>query len=334
MRSTLGVTGDFKVPAAFVAPFRELNSFLLVSHVGLDGDHLGSMLALQQALRKLGKEVVAYQPEPVPPSLSSVLFGLEDTVQELPQQQFDAVVALECPHLGRMPKGFDPRQYGKVVLNFDHHQDNENYGDQNWVLPQVAALGEMTYELIRELGVPLDSSMATALYVAILTDTGSFQYSRVTPATHQRLAGMLEAGVATDEVSRSVYRNSRSQVLKLLGRVLNDMSVDQRNGHAVAWAEISQQYLNDYQVQPEEIQFFVDELDRVDSADVVLLVREVPGGKVKASIRSRQHPINQVAAIFGGGGHARAAGCVAEGSLSQIRSALVEAVHSELVKHK
>jgi bifunctional oligoribonuclease and PAP phosphatase NrnA len=329
------VTGDFKVPEAFVAPFRELHSFLLVSHVGLDGDHLGSMLALQQALRKLGKEVCAFQPEAVPSSLSSILYGLDQTAKTVPaDRKFDAVVALECPTTSRMPKDFDLRGLAPVILNYDHHQDNAQYGDYNWVLPEVAALGEMTYELIRELGVELDASMATALYVAILTDTGSFQYSRVTPATHRRLAGLLEAGVATDEVSRSVYRNSRTGVLKLLGRMLNDLSVDQRDGVSVAWAELPEKYMSDYQVRPEEIQFFVDELDRVDEADVVVLVREVPGGKVKASIRSRQHPINQVAAIFGGGGHARAAGCVAEGSLSQVRSALVEAVHSELVKHK
>ena len=196
-----------------------------------------------------------------------------------------------------MPKGFDPRALAPVLVNFDHHQDNSFYGDINWVLPEVAALGEMTFELIQHLDVPLDRSMATALYVAILTDTGSFQYSRVTPATHRRLASMLQAGVATDEVSRSVYRNSRPNVLKLLGRMLNDLTVDVRDGVTVAWAEISDQSMSEYQVRPEEIQFFVDELDRVNDADVVVLVREAPGGKVKASIRSRYHPINQVAAI-------------------------------------
>ena len=327
------MTGDFQVPPAFIQALRQHQRFLLVSHVGLDGDHLGSMLALQQALEQLGKEVVAYQPEPVPGSLSNILFGLEKTTARLgPDEKFDAVVALECPTLCRMPKGFDPRSLAPVLLNFDHHQDNSLYGDHNWVLPDVAALGEMTFELIQNLDVPLDRSMATALYVAILTDTGSFQYSRVTPATHRRLASMLQAGVATDEVSRSVYRNSRPDVLKLLGRMLNDLSVDRRDGVAVAWAEISLHSLNKYQVQPEEIQFFVDELDRVDDADVVVLVREVQGGKVKASIRSRNHPINQVAALFGGGGHSRAAGVTTEGVLSEVRATLVDAVHAELTK--
>jgi phosphoesterase RecJ-like protein len=290
------------------------------------------MLALQQALKKLGKRAVAYQPEPVPSSLSSILFGLEHTTGELGDEKFDAVVALECPTLSRMPKGFDPRERASLVLNFDHHQDNSLYGEQNWVLPEVAALGEMTVELIAALGVPLDRSMATALYVAILTDTGSFQYSRVTPATHRRLSSLLSAGVATDDVSRSVYRNSRPEVLKLLGHMLNDLQVDQRNGVCVAWAELSDQSLTEHGVRAEEIQFFVDELDRVDSADVVVLVREVPGGKSKASIRSRLHPINQVAAIFGGGGHSRAAGFVTDGSVTEIRKQLVEAVHAELSK--
>ncbi len=324
------MTGEFKVPRAFLEAVQSPQKFLLVSHVGLDGDHLGSMLALQQALQHLGKEVVAYQPEPVPASLARVLSGLEQTSSSLPDDKFDVVLALECPTLGRMPKGFSPSDYAPQILNFDHHQDNENYGHHNWVLPEVAALGEMTFELIQALGVPITSAMATALYVAILTDTGSFQYSRVTPETHRRLSHLLQAGVATDEVARSIYRNSRPQVLKLLGRMLNDLSVDSRDGISVAWAEISEEQMLKYQVQPEEIQFFVDELDRVDEADVVVLVREAPGGKVKASIRSRFHPINQVAALFGGGGHARAAGCTTEGSMSQVRSTLVEAVHNEL----
>ena len=324
--------GDFLVPPAFIQALRDQQSFLLVSHVGLDGDHLGSMLALQQALKTMGKKVVAYLPESVPVSLSRILFGREHTSQLLGDEKFDAVVALECPTLGRMPKGFEPRKMAPLLLNFDHHQDNENYGDINWVLPEVAALGEMTFELIQQLDVPLDRSMATALYVAILTDTGSFQYSRVTPATHRRLSSMLQAGVATDEVSRSVYRNSTPNVLKLLGRMLNDLTIDERDGVCVAWAEITQKSLDEYAVRPEEIQFFVDELDRVEQADVVVLVREAPGGKIKASIRSRNHPINQVAAIFGGGGHSRAAGVTTDGKLADIRKALVEAVHTELTK--
>ena len=324
------MTGEFEVPPAFLEAIRSHQKFLLVSHVGLDGDHLGSMLALQQALQALGKEVVAYQPERVPASLANVLSGLEQTSATLTDSKFDVVLALECPTLGRMPKDFRPSDFAPQILNYDHHQDNENYGHHNWVLPEVAALGEMTFELIQALGVPLTSSMATGLYVAILTDTGSFQYSRVTTATHRRLSHLLQAGVATDEVARSIYRNSRPEVLKLLGRMLNELSVDSRDGVTVAWAEISEEQMQKYSVLPEEIQFFVDELDRVDEADVVVLVREAPGGKVKASIRSRLHPINQVAAIFGGGGHARAAGCVAEGTLSQVRSTLVEAVHNEL----
>lgn len=325
------MTGRFQVPPEFVAPFRTAEHFLLVSHVGLDGDHLGSMLALQQALNAMGKRAVAYLPERVPPSLSNVLEGLENTVKELdPDARFDAVVTLESPTLNRLPRGFDPFAYAPLVLNFDHHQDNSLYGTSNWVLPQVAALGEMTYELIRELGVPLTSGMATALYVAVLTDTGSFQYSRVTPATHERLAGMLQAGVATDDVSRSVYRNSPAPVLKLLGHVLSHLSVDRREEVSVVWAEITEQQMLDFDVRPEEIHFFVDEIDRVDVADVVVLVREVPGGKAKASIRSRRHPIVGVAAQFGGGGHDRAAGCVVEGSLSQVRSLLVDGVHKQL----
>ncbi len=316
------------VPHELLERIRKNDSFLLVAHIGLDGDHLGSMLAMHHALEQMGKRVHSYLPESVPDSFD-FLIGLDKLSATLPDEQFDCVVTLECPSRNRLPKGFDMRKHGREVLNLDHHPDNEMYGDFNWVVADAAALGEMMLDLLEALGVKLDRSMAIAIYVAILTDTGSFQYSRVTPSTHERLAKLLQFDVPTDLIARQVYRQSRPEVLRLLGRVLAEVKV--KDG--VAWGEISTGDLAHFNVRPEETQFFVDDVDRVRDADVVALFRETENGQVKVSLRSRHWPINQVAAQFGGGGHAKAAGCVVSGSLQETRERVVSAVQEALKQH-
>jgi phosphoesterase RecJ-like protein len=313
------------VPQELLERFRSRETFLLVAHIGLDGDHLGSMLALHQALEQMGKKVHSYLPESVPDSFD-FLEGLDKLSPTLPAEPVDCVVTLECPSRSRLPKGFDLKAAGREVLNLDHHPDNEMYGDLDWVEADAAALGEMTLDLLEALDIKLDRSMAMAIYVAILTDTGSFQYSRVTPATHQRLAKLLQFDVPTDLIARQIYRQSRPEVLRLLGRVLAEVKV--KDG--VAWGEISTGDLAHFNVRPEETQFFVDDVDRVRDADVVALFRETSDGQVKVSLRSRHWPINQVAAQFGGGGHAKAAGCVVAGTLAETRERVVSAVQEAL----
>ncbi|MGE0488293.1 MAG: bifunctional oligoribonuclease/PAP phosphatase NrnA [Vulcanimicrobiota bacterium] len=315
------------IPDQLLQALRASRRVLLAAHIGLDGDHLGSMLALRKALEILGKEVVAYLPETVPPNYHFLL-DLDKLSPELPGHDFDTIITLECPNVARLPAGVEVKSTPATVINLDHHPDNEMYGQHIWVEPQAAALGEMICDLIERLDVPLDRAMAMGLYVAILTDTGSFQYSRVRPATHRRLARLLEFNLPTDLIARSIYRQSRPEVLKLLGHVLTDVSVTD-NGQ-VAWAEIPFERMQSYGVRPEDTQFFIDDVDRVAGPEVVTLFRELGDGRIKVSLRSKDAPINAVAAKFGGGGHAKAAGCVVKGDLSEVRAMVVEAVTESL----
>lgn len=317
------------IPEELLQRFRASKKVLLVAHIGLDGDHLGSMIALRQALEKAGKEVVAYLPESIPDNYS-FLQGLERLTGELPAEHFDTLITLECPSRNRLPKGIDLEKAADTVINLDHHPDNEMYGDVIWVEPEAAALGEMIFDLLGRLDVELDRTIALGLYVAILTDTGSFQYSRVCPATHRRLARLLEFDLPTDMIARSIYRQSRQNVLRLLGRVLMDVSLSD-NGK-VAWAEIPFEQMQLYGVRPEDTQFFIDDVDRLAGPEVVTLFRELGDGRVKVSFRSKESPINQVAALFGGGGHPKAAGCVVNGNLQEVRKKVVGAVAESLAQ--
>lgn len=315
------------IPPELLEALKASEQVLLAAHIGLDGDHLGSMIALGEALRAAGKTVVSYLPETVPQNYQFLL-GLDHLSATIPDLEFDTLITLECPNVARLPKGIDPKNTAPMVINLDHHPDNEMYGNHIWIEPDAAALGEMIFDLLFALDYPIDRSIAMGLYVAILTDTGSFQYSRVNPATHERLARLLEFDLPTDLIARSIYRQSRHEVLKLLGQVLTAVSVTD-NGQ-VAWAEIPFSQMQKFGVRPEDTQFFIDDVDRVAGPEVVTLFRELGDGRIKVSFRSKDAPINHVAAQFGGGGHAKAAGCVVRGKLTEVRTKVVEAVSESL----
>lgn len=314
------------VPSELVDAIKDGKSFLLVAHMGLDGDHLGSMLTLARGLRQLGKQVDCYLPETVPDSYG-FLPDLELLSKELSSQLPEVLITLECPDEQRLPDGIDIEGFqkkGVKVLNLDHHPDNENYGDILWIEPDAAALGEMIFDLLGELGVELDKEMAVGIYTAILTDTGSFQYSRVTTHTHLRLAEVMKFDLDTDEISRRLFKEARPNVVQLLGSVLSRVQL--AGDGRLAYAELPLAELNKLDVDSSETRFFIDDIDRVKGPEVVAIFREMSGSKVKVSLRSRKSAINGVAAQFGGGGHAKAAGCVVSGTLAAVREQVVSAV--------
>lgn len=318
------------VPQTVIDAIKKGETFLLVAHVGLDGDHLGSMLTLARGLRQMGKTVTCYLPETVPDSYH-FLPDLELLHQELPSQLPTTLITLECPDVQRLPYGInipELQAQGVHVINLDHHPDNENYGDVLWIEPDAAALGEMIFDLLEELGVELDKEMALGIYTAILTDTGSFQYSRVTTHTHLRLAEVMKFNLPTDEISRRLFKEARPNVVQLLGSVLSRVQL--AGDGRLAYAELPLAELNELQVDDSETRFFIDDIDRVKGPEVVAIFREMSDSKVKVSLRSRNAAINGVAAQFGGGGHPKAAGCVVRGSLSSVRDQVVSAVIDSL----
>lgn len=315
-----------KVPREVVEAIKSRQKFLLVAHIGLDGDHLGSMLALYEGLKSIGKDVDMLLPESVPSNFSflSHLDEVQRSIEELKQRgRFDCVISLECPSQNRLPKGFDFNDYSDFVINFDHHPDNENYGSLCWIEPDTGALGELALDLLLALGCKITPSIAVALYVAILTDTGAFQYSRVTPTTHRRVARLLEAGIDTDLVQRKIYRSGQHSTLKLAGLLLSRLEFLENHPAKVVISYLTLEDLETLGVPPEETQFFVDELDKIDGSEVIIFMRQAEPELVKVSLRSRGKAVNGVAAKFGGGGHSKAAGCRIPGKLADAREQLL-----------
>src|SRR5687768_3088473 len=220
--------------AQIVHELRTRQRFVVTSHARPDGDAIGSAMAMAYALRDLGKEVrVVSRDAPPPPLLAFPgVAGIEVTARV--DDPGDAVIVMECGDLTRT--GIEGLDRGFVV-NIDHHPGNAMYGALNWFDLSAAACGEMVFDLVAALGVPLSQEIAAHVYVAILTDTGSFHYSHITPRTFEICRLCMEAGVSPPAVARSIFDSNNLGRLKLFGAVLSKMQLDASGRIATVFVE-------------------------------------------------------------------------------------------------
>jgi bifunctional oligoribonuclease and PAP phosphatase NrnA len=284
---------------------------LMLGHVHPDGDVLGTLLALGLALESRGWQVVYGGPHPAP-AILDFLPGVERyRVMSAIQGTFDVTVLTDCPNPDRTEGLIDQaRLVSRRIVNIDHHPDNRRYGDVNWVDARAAATGELVYELLVGLGVSISPGMATDLFAAIHTDTGSFRYSNVTPDTFRIAAALVAAGANPALVSSHLYERRPPEALRSLAEVLVRVQVSEDG--RVAWLSLPGGIVPDTFIEAEDL---VTYPRSIGSVQVACLFRE-RDGRVKVSLRSKgDADVRDIAAKFGGGGHRNAAGCTVEGSL-------------------
>ncbi len=300
---------------------------LLLNHVSPDGDCLGSTLALARALRARGQRAVVASSDGVP-AMYRFLPGADQIVTELPaEESFDAAVFMECSTPDRAGV-LAARAVGVPLwINIDHHVSNGGYGDLILYEPEAAAVGELVTPIVRAIA-PIDVPTANCLLTALLTDTGSFRYTSVTPRTLRIAADLVEAGASPADVYTQVYENRPAAALRLLGMALSrfERSADGR----IVWTAVTQEMLRASGASMEESEGIVGALRAIGSVQVALLFKEEPDG-IKVSMRGRAGVrTNVVAEAFGGGGHAAAAGFTASGPLQDVVRRTIEAVQREL----
>jgi phosphoesterase RecJ-like protein len=301
---------------------RARQSFVLSSHARPDGDAIGSQLAMAHALRALGKDVRVVNRDPAPPPLMAFAGVPDIEIAEKVDGNFDAAIIMECGDLART--GVEGLDRG-FVINIDHHPGNTGYGQINWLDPGAAACGEMVFDLVVGLGVPLTTEIATHVYVAILTDTGSFHFSNISPRTFDICRGLLEAGVDPVGVARSVYDSGTMARLKLSGALLSGMRIDPTGRIALLYLdhEIARAAGGTY----EDTDGLINEPLTVKEVQAVVFFKHVQGDEYRVSMRSKGAiDVNVVAKAFGGGGHKNAAGCTAVGRIDALRQLFVEKV--------
>jgi phosphoesterase RecJ-like protein len=288
--------------------------FVLTSHVRPDGDAIGSQLAMAYALRALGKDVRIVNRDPAPPPLQVFpgVAGIE--IAERTDDPGDCVIVMESGDLSRtgvagLERGF--------IINIDHHVGNTMFGAVNWFDVSAAACGEMVFDLVRDLGVPLTPEIAVHIYVAILTDTGSFHYSNITPRTFEISRLCVEAGVDPTTVARSVYDSNTLGRLRLSTAVLNQMRLDPSGRLAVL--SVDQRLAVEQGGTYEDTEGIINQPLTVKEIQAVVFFKEIGPRDWRVSMRSKGAvDINAVAKEFGGGGHKNASGCSATGGLEEL----------------
>lgn len=307
---------------AVVAAIRERDRFLVTTHENPDGDALGSLLASHVALRALGKDSVMFLAGPAPLPGEYRFLDLGELRRELPADAAGrALLAVDCANESRI--GPDPvvLHQKAFTLNVDHHHDNSRFGDVNLVDADASSTGEVLRDVFRELELELTPELAEPLYVALVTDTGRFQYANTTPKALRLAAELVEAGANVHKVFQGVYESVQFAKLKLLARALDRAQVYE-GGRLVVSHLLRDDFAEVGAVEPYS-EGIIDFLRAVEGADMAALIREPPRGGSPArriSLRASHDEldVSAIARASGGGGHRQAAGFSSDASIEEI----------------
>lgn len=301
------------VPDDLLEAFRSGGRFLLSSHAHPDGDAIGAEVALARILSELGRSAVIWNADPAPDNFAGVTDGAPIHVGPAPPpgfpEEFDFAVPLECSRLDRT--GLEDALVDLPILNIDHHPGNGLYGRANWVDTEAPAVAEMVMRLAAALDAPIDETTATALYLGLSTDTGSFRYSNATPRAFEAAAELARFGARPERVAGWVYESQSPGAVRLLAEALGTLELHCDGRVARVRLELSMfERAGASQTDSEGV---IDHPRSIRGVEAVALFRERPEGDVKVSLRSRGRiDVGAIAARRGGGGHRNAAGCLLE----------------------
>src|SRR3954447_9329269 len=308
--------------AEVAAAIRSHDRFLLVTHENPDGDALGSILAMKLALDALGKDSVMhlYGDAPLPAEYS--FMPLDGLNRELPEDWRERVlIAVDCANESRLGPDPEPLGGAPLVLDIDHHHDNSRFGTVNLVVANASSTGEVLRDLFAELGVELTPDLAEALYIALVTDTGRFQYSNTTSKSLRLAAELVEAGADLHRIFQGVYETVQFAKLKLLARALERAQI--YDGGRLVVSYLLRSDFADIGAAEAYSEGIIDYLRAVEGADMAALIREPPrsdGPTHRVSLRASNDEldVSAIARKSGGGGHRQAAGFSSDDSIEQI----------------
>ncbi len=308
---------------AILEAFRSATSFILTAHINPDGDAVGSMLALRRLLLQWGKEEIHCVLSNVAPEECQWLPDVERIVgPDVPLPSADWLIMLDASRRTRLGAVADKLHPSMPMITIDHHADDAPHGDIVLVDPSYGACGEIIAELYQQAGLVPDYEAALCLYVAIITDTGSFQFPNTSARTHRLVADLLAAGVDAGEVSGRVFHTMSRGRFTLMVRVLQRLQIS--GDGRIAWSEVFPGDFNETGARPEDLNNLINYGRDIDGVEVAVLFRSIDPTTTKISLRARpSFNAIPVAAYFDGGGHPGAAGATLNMSLGEARRAIL-----------
>jgi phosphoesterase RecJ-like protein len=324
--------------AAVLDALRAARRLVLATHENPDGDALGSLVTMQEVLTTLGKDSAMFiAPADLPLPREYRFLSLDGLVREPPADVATrTVVFLDCGNVDRNPAA--ALRAGAQILNVDHHHDNTRFGDIDHVVPGASCTAEIVWDLMAELGVAVTRSIAEALYVALVTDTGRFMYGNTGRAAHLMAAALIDAGVDVHEMYRRLYEDVPQGKIALLARALG--GIERFDSGRLTVSFLSRADFSDSAAEESDSEGIIDHLRAVDGTAVGALVRERPPGSGaapagtarKVSLRSTNGrvDVSRIARAQGGGGHRQAAGFQTALAPTELVAFLREAMAQQL----
>lgn len=300
----------------------------LVSHIHPDGDSLGSLLGLGLALKSLNKKVTMLKIDDIPykykflPGISELKIYKENEI-------FDLLIMLDCSDLDRLGAFKHIVEKTKCIVNIDHHISNTNYGDLNIINHNASATGEIVYNILNSLNINIDKEIATCLYVAIATDTGSFRYDNTNSKTHYIASKLLEKQIDLKKITFEVFQNKTLASTKLFIEALNTLELYYDNKLAIV--QVTQQMLNKNNAEFNDIDGIVEYIRDIETVEIACILKEIQKNEIKVGLRSKRYvDVAKIAKKFQGGGHIRASGCTIYNDIIKAKELIVNEIESYL----
>ena len=307
---------------------KESKKIAVSFHTSPDGDSIGSSLGLLIGLRALGKEVYIVSKEQAPENLKFLPCAEEVGITTDVLEHTDLIVILDCGNLARVNSDTSIENFNISKINIDHHASNDLYGDFNYVDTNASAVGEIIYQMLQLLSVKITKEMATCLYVSLLTDTSSFRHSNTTALTHTIAGDLINAGVNFSKVHTLVFDNKSLSETKVLARVLENMYLVFDGKIAVL--KVTKELISALGADEKDASDLISYGLKIKGVEVALLLKESEKG-IKISLRSKNDAdVRQVAEIFGGGGHKKAAGALMDGTIEGCEEKIIALLEKEL----
>ncbi len=288
----------------------QLDRFVLTSHARPDGDAIGSALACCQILRAMGKQADVMLHDAVPRIYRALPFADQVLQADRVSGNYEAAIILECDSVHRTRlEGLENR----FLISIDHHLSGRPFAHVNWIDPHAVATGEMVFRLAREAGTPFSPEMATCLYTALMTDTGSFMFQGTNEHTFALARELVLAGADPSHCARNIYFAHSVAKMRLLGEALRNLNTEPHIG----WTWVTQEQMDRCGAKEEDCEGLVNYVLSIGEVEVAALFRELPDGRFRVSLRSKgKLDVARVAEGFGGGGHECASGCSVDGPLT------------------
>lgn len=326
-----------RIPEIILDKIRSAENFVVMTHVQPDGDAVGSLLAMSDMLKNMGKRVLAFLDEPIShlydflPGASKLTSNVDEMRHFIAESGADiCAIALDCGEADRVGRQKDLMLTMSPFLVIDHHLSHMNFGDYRWVEPQCSSTGEMVYEIAEALGQTPTYNGAFALYVAISTDTGSFRYECTGARTFEIVSNLVGLGVKPDHVAGLIYDNFSFERLKLMQMVLGTLELGE--DEQIACIHVTREMFDASRALVQDVEGFIEYPRSIRSVKVAVFIKETRNDMVSVSLRAKgECNVAEIAKLFGGGGHRNASGCkFPDSAIESVRQQVMPAIKDAL----